>query len=192
MEILTVCVVTMPFAFEGSRRMSQAEEGLRNLEEILDSTIAVPNEGILELAGCRTTLLDLFRMADDTLRQAVAGISNLITIPSLIDVWFEDMRTVIRKMHIAGMGVGVGRSGNRAMEAVQRAISSPLLGRRAIENATGVILNVSGGPDVKLHEATEAAKIIEKAVGVDVPIVFGLVFMPERAGTLVATIIAGR
>jgi cell division protein FtsZ len=190
MGILTVGVVTKPFPFEGQRRMRQAEDGLREMRENVDTIITIPNQRLLGMADRKTTLLDSFRMADDILRQAVAGISDLITIPGLINLDFADVRAVMTKMGRAVMGVGVARGDNRAVEAAQRAISSPLLEEGSIDGAEGVLVNITGGPDLALQEATEATNIIQKAASENAQIIFGTVIRPEQAEDIMITVIA--
>jgi hypothetical protein len=146
MGILTVGVVTKPFPFEGQQRMRRAEEGLREMRENVDTLITIPNQRLLGVVDRKTTLLDSFRMADDILRQAVAGISDLVTVPGLVNVDFADVRTIMSRMGRAVMGVGIGRGDNRAVEAAQRAISSPLLEDGSIDGAQAVLINVTCGP----------------------------------------------
>jgi len=190
MGILTVGVVTKPFPFEGARRMRQAEEGLRELRENVDTIITIPNQRLLGMADRKTTLLDSFRMADDILRQAVAGIADLITVPGLINLDFADVRTVMTKMGRAVMGVGMARGESRAVEAAQRAISSPLLEEGSIDGATGVLVNITGGPDLALQEATEATNIVQKAAADNAQIIFGTVIRPEEQEEIQVTVIA--
>jgi cell division protein FtsZ len=190
MGILTVGVVTKPFPFEGQRRMRQAEEGLRELRENVDTLITIPNQRLLGLVDRKTTLLDSFRMADDILRQAVAGISDLVTIPGLVNVDFADVRTIMSRMGRAVMGVGIARGDNRAVEAAQRAISSPLLEDGSIDGAQGVLINVTCGPDLALQEANEAANIVQKAVAEDAQIIWGTVIRPDQQEDIIITVIA--
>ncbi len=190
MGILTVGVVTKPFPFEGQRRMRQAEEGLRELRENVDTLITIPNQRLLGLVDRKTTLLDSFRMADDILRQAVAGISDLVTVPGLVNVDFADVRTIMSRMGRAVMGVGIARGDNRAVEAAQRAISSPLLEDGSIDGAQGVLINVTCGPDLALQEANDAANIVQKAVAEDAQIIWGTVIKPEQQEDIIITVIA--
>jgi cell division protein FtsZ len=190
MGILTVGVVTKPFPFEGQRRMRQAEEGLRELRENVDTLITIPNQRLLGVVDRKTTLLESFRMADDILRQAVAGISDLVTVPGLVNVDFADVRTIMSRMGRAVMGVGMARGDNRAVEAAQRAISSPLLEDGSIDGAQGVLINVTCGPDLSLQEANEAANIVQKAVAEDAQIIWGTVIRPEQQEEIMITVIA--
>ena len=190
MGILTVGVVTKPFAFEGQRRMRQAEEGLKEMRDNVDTLITIPNMRLLGVVDRKTTLLDSFRMADDILRQAVAGISDLVTIPGLVNVDFADVRTIMSRMGRAVMGVGIGRGDNRAVEAAQRAISSPLLEDGSIDGAQAVLINVTCGPDLALQEANDAANIVQKEVAVDAQIIWGTVIKPEQQEDIIITVIA--
>ena len=190
MGILTVGVVTKPFAFEGQRRMRQAEEGLKEMRDNVDTLITIPNMRLLGVVDRKTTLLDSFRMADDILRQAVAGISDLVTVPGLVNVDFADVRTIMSRMGRAVMGVGIGRGDNRAVEAAQRAISSPLLEDGSIDGAQAVLINVTCGPDLSLQEANDAANIVQKEVAVDAQIIWGTVIKPEQQEDIIITVIA--
>ena len=146
MGILTVGVVTKPFPFEGKKRMQYADEGIRKLKEKVDTLVTIPNERLLSIVDKKTSLMDSFKMADDVLRQGVQGISDLITIPGLVNLDFADVRTIMTEKGLAHMGVGRGTGDNRAKEAAKQAISSPLL-ETSIAGATGVLLNITGGPD---------------------------------------------
>ncbi len=190
--ILTAGVVTTPFPFEGGRRAKQAADSLRILEDTANSTIVVPNTDLLTMIDRKATLLDAFRMADDSLCQAVAGISTLYTIPGLSDPDFYDVRAVINLMRSARVRHGVGQGVNRAVAAMQQAINSPLLGAETVESAAGVILNISCGPDIGQNEALNGIRHIQEFVRDFLPIVYGFKIFPEQAGTVVATIIAGR
>jgi cell division protein FtsZ len=190
MGILTVGVVTKPFPFEGQRRMRQAEEGLRELRENVDTLITIPNQRLLGLVDRKTTLLDSFRMADDILRQAVAGISDLVTIPGLVNVDFADVRTIMSRMGRAVMGVGMARGDKRAEEAALRAISSPLLEDGSIDGAQAVLINVTCGPDLAMQEVNEAANIVQKAVAEDAQVIWGTVIKPEQQEDIIITVIA--
>ncbi|HNU83971.1 MAG TPA: cell division protein FtsZ, partial [Thermoanaerobaculia bacterium] len=156
---LTVAVVTKPFGFEGRRRMLVAEKGIEELRGAVDTLITIPNERLLSFVERGTPLTEAFRIADDVLRQAVQGISDLITIPGEVNVDFADVRAIMGGMGMALMGTGVAKGENRAIEAAQRAISSPLLEETSIEGAKGVLINISGGRDLGLHEVAEAAAI---------------------------------
>ncbi len=193
---LTVAVVTKPFAFEGRRRMEQAERGLQELGEAVDTLITIPNERLLSFVERGTPLSEAFRIADDVLRQAVQGISDLITVPGEINVDFADVKTVMTGMGMAIMGTGVARGENRAVEAARSAISSPLLEETSIEGARGVLLNISGGRDLALDEVAEAARVISDAVDPDAHIISGMVIdeslEDEMKVTVIATGFAGR
>jgi len=187
---LTVAVVTKPFSFEGRRRMTLAERGVEELRGSVDTLITIPNERLLNFVDRGTPLTEAFLIADDVLRQAVQGISDLITIPGEINVDFADVRAIMTGMGMALMGTGVARGENRAIEAAQRAISSPLLEETSIEGARGVLLNISGGPDLTLFEVNEAAQIIASAVDPDANIIFGAVVNPKGQEEVRVTLIA--
>jgi cell division protein FtsZ len=187
---LTVGVVTKPFIFEGKRRMKQAEEGLRELRENVDTLIVIPNQKLLAIAAERTPLLETFKKADEVLLQAVKGISDLINIRGLINLDFADIRTVMKEKGMAIMGTGVGRGENRAIEAATQAISSPLLENISIQGATGIIVNVTGGPDLSLYEVNEASMLITEAAHEDAIIIFGSVHDPLLTEEIRITVIA--
>ncbi len=172
---LTVAVVTKPFAFEGRKRMTQADLGLANLQESVDTVITIPNEQLLSTLERGTSLFDAFHIADDILRQAVQGISDLITVPGLINLDFADVKTVMHGMGMALMGTGVASGDNRAVEAARRAISNRLLEEGSIKGALGVLINITGGNDLLLHEVSEAAGIIYEAADGEANIIFGAV-----------------
>jgi cell division protein FtsZ len=172
---LTVAVVTKPFAFEGRKRMAQADRGLAELQECVDTVITIPNEQLLATLERGTSLFDAFHIADDILRQAVQGISDLITIPGMINLDFADVKTVMQGMGMALMGTGVAQGENRAVEAARRAISNRLLDDGSIQGARGVLINITGGADLLLHEVSEAAGIIYEAADGDANIIFGAV-----------------
>ena len=159
---LTVAVVTKPFGFEGRRRLHVAEAGVEELRGSVDTLITIPNERLLNFVERGTPLAEAFRIADDVLRQAVQGISDLITVPGEVNVDFADVRAIMTGMGMALMGTGIAKGENRALEAAQRAISSPLLEETSIEGAKGVLINISGGRDLTLHEVAEAARIISE------------------------------
>src|SRR3954463_3487331 len=159
---LTVGVVTRPFEFEGAKRAKQAAEGIQRLRENVDTLIIIPNERLLSIVERRTTILDAFREADDVLRQGVQGITDLITIPGLINLDFADVRTVMQDAGSALMGIGTASGENRSSEAARAAISSPLL-EQSVEGATGILLNITGGRDLGLFEVNEAAEIVNAA-----------------------------
>lgn len=187
---LTVAVVTKPFNFEGKRRRVQAEHGIRALRETVDTLITIPNERLLNFVERATSLGDSFKIADDILRQAVQGISDLITIPGEINLDFADVRTIMHGMGMALMGTGVSSGEHRAVEAAQRAISSPLLEEASIEGAKGVLINVTGGPDMTLFEVHEAASIIQEAADEEANIIFGTVIDPRMHDEIKVTVIA--
>lgn len=172
---LSVAVVTKPFLFEGRRRMMQAEQGVDELREMVDTLITIPNQRLLAVVDKSTSLVESFQRADDVLRQAVQGISDLIIVPGFINLDFADVRTIMLDMGYALMGTGEASGENRAAEAAQRAISSPLLEEASIEGAKGVLLNITGGPGLTLYEVSEAANIIHEAVHDDCNIIFGSV-----------------
>ncbi|MEX0804223.1 MAG: cell division protein FtsZ [Candidatus Binatia bacterium] len=172
---LTVGVVTKPFIFEGKKRMRQAEEGIEELKNSVDTLIVIPNQRLLSIAAKTTTMLEAFHRADDVLLQAVRGISDLIITPGLINLDFADVRTVMAEMGLALMGAATATGENRAIEAAQRAISSPLLEDISIQGARGVLINITGGPDLCLHEVNEAASMIQEEAHDDANIIFGAV-----------------
>jgi cell division protein FtsZ len=187
---LTVAVVTKPFGFEGRRRADLAERGVEELGGAVDTLITIPNERLLNFIERGTTMGEAFRIADDILRQAVQGISDLITIPGDINVDFADVKTIMTGMGMALMGTGVAKGDNRAIEAAQRAISSPLLEETSIEGARGVLLNISGGRDLTLHEVDEAARVISDAVDGSANIISGLVIDETMEEEMKVTVIA--
>ncbi len=189
MGVLTVGVVTKPFPFEGRKRMLHAELGIRNLKQRVDTLVTIPNERLLTMVDKKTTLLESFKMADDILRQGVQGISDLITIPGLVNLDFADVKTVMLDKGLAHMGVGRGNGDNRAQEAAKQAISSPLL-ETSIVGATGVLLNVTGGADLGLLEITEAAEIVQEAADPDANIIFGAVIDENLKDEIRITVIA--
>ena len=187
---LTIAVVTKPFKFEGKRRASQAERGLHELRECVDTVITIPNERLLATIDRRTPLPEAFAAADDILRQAIQGISDLILVPGLINLDFADVKTIMSGMGLAIMGTGVAEGEDRAMEAANRAISSPLLEDASVRGARGVIINVTGGTDISLLEVSEASSIIQEAAHEDANIIFGAVVDPTMEGTIKITVIA--
>ena len=187
---LTVAVVTKPFGFEGRRRMQIAERGIEELRDSVDTLITIPNERLLSFVERGTPLAEAFRIADDVLRQAVQGISDLITVPGEVNVDFADVRAIMSGMGMALMGTGVAKGENRALEASQRAISSPLLEETSIEGAKGVLINISGGRDLTLHEVAEAARIIQGAVDPDANIISGMVIDESLDEEMKVTVIA--
>ena len=187
---LTVAVVTKPFNFEGKRRRVQAEQGIRALRDTVDTLITIPNERLLNFVERATSLNEAFKIADDILRQAVQGISDLITVPGEINLDFADVRTIMHGMGMALMGTGVSSGEHRAVEAAQRAISSPLLEEASIEGAKGVLINITGGPDMTLFEVHEAASIIQEAADEEANIIFGTVIDPRMKDEVKVTVIA--
>ena len=175
---LTVAVVTKPFTFEGKRRREQAEKGTAYLKEKVDTIITIPNDKLLQMIDKKTPLKDAFLKADDVLRQGVQGISDLITTTGLINLDFADVKTVMSDQGEAIMGIGLGTGENRALDAVDAAIHSPLL-ETGIDGAQSILLNVTGGPDVSLYEINEAAEKIAEAVDPDANIIFGQVIDPD-------------
>lgn len=189
MGILTVGVVTKPFPFEGRKRMLHAEMGIENLKQRVDTLVTIPNERLLTMVDKKTTLMESFKKADDILRQGVQGISDLITIPGLVNLDFADVRTVMLDKGLAHMGVGTGTGDNRAQDAAKQAISSPLL-ETSIVGATGVLLNVTGGCDLGLLEINEAAEIVQEAADPDANIIFGAVIDENLKDEIRITVIA--
>ncbi|MCA1715732.1 MAG: cell division protein FtsZ [Actinobacteria bacterium] len=186
---LTVGVVTRPFAFEGRRRSTYAEEGIKRLKENVDSLIIIPNDRLLQVADKRTSMMDAFKMADDVLRKGVQGITDLITVPGLINLDFADVRTIMQNSGSALMGIGESSSENRGAEAAKTAISSPLL-EASIEGATGIILNITGGQDLGLFEVNEAAEIVHNAAHQDANLIFGAVVDETYGERVSVTVIA--
>src|SRR5256885_8226685 len=187
---LTVAVVTKPFKFEGKKRQLQAERGLEALRECVDTIITIPNERLLTIIDRTTPMLEAFATADDVLRQAIQGISDLILVPGLINLDFADVKTIMSGMGLAMMGTGMAEGQDRAMEAARRAISSPLLEGASVNGARGVIINVTGGPDLSLVEVSEASSIVQEAADEDANIIFGAVVDPTLKGKVKITVIA--
>ncbi|HYR76519.1 MAG TPA: cell division protein FtsZ [Pyrinomonadaceae bacterium] len=187
---LTVAVVTKPFQFEGRRRLQQAEHGLNELHESVDTVITIPNERLFGAVPQGASFADAFKAADDVLRQAVQGISDLITVPGLINLDFADVRTIMQGMGMALMGTGYARGQNRAIEATQEAISSPLLEEASIQGARGVLINITGGCDLTLFEVNEAASIVRQEADEDANIIFGHVIDETMADAMKITVIA--
>ena len=190
LNCLTVAVVTKPFQFEGRRRMQQADHGLRELRECVDTVITIPNERLLHTVEKAASLSDSFRIADDVLRQAVQGISDLITVPGLINLDFADVKAIMSGMGMALMGAGHAFGENRAIEATQQAISSPLLEEASIQGAKGVLINITGGTDLTLYEVNAAAMIIREAADEDANIIFGAVIDEAMRDQMRITVIA--
>jgi cell division protein FtsZ len=190
MGILTVAVVTKPFGMEGGKRMRVAEQGIAELGRFVDSLITIPNEKLLSVLGPQTTLLDAFKAANEVLQGAVQGIAELITRPGLINVDFADVRTVMDSMGRALMGVGCAKGEGRARLAAEQAITSPLLDDISVDGATGVLINIVGGPDLKMKEIEEAATLIQEQAHEDANIIFGAVVDPKMQGKVKITVIA--
>ena len=187
---LTVGVVTKPFGFEGKKRSRQAVEGIERLESAVDTLIVIPNNRLLALVGPQTSMVEAFRKADSVLLNAVQGISDLMTVPGLINVDFADVRTIMSGMGRALMGTGIGTGKRRATEAAETAISSPLLEDVSIDGATGILINITGGPDLTLHEVNEASSLIQQAAHEDANIIFGSVIDPNLSEEVRITVIA--
>jgi cell division protein FtsZ len=188
--ILTVAVVTKPFTFEGRKRMLQAEAGLEALRSVVDTLIAIPNQRLLSVVDRGTPLLEAFRVADSVLQQAVQGISDLILVPGLVNLDFADVRTIMSGMGMAMMGTGVGRGPNRALDAAQKAVASPLLDDTSIEGAKGILINFTGGSDMAIHEVEEGARIVQEAAHEEANIIFGAVLDPSLEDEVRMTVIA--
>src|SRR5229473_7739683 len=187
---LTVGVVTKPFQFEGRKRMGQAEGGLHDLKSAVDTLITIPNQRLLSIASRTTSLKEAFQKADDVLLQAVRGISELVTVHGLINLDFADVRSIMAEMGMAMMGAARASGENRAVEAAQRAISSPLLEDISIKGARGLLINVTGGPDMSLYEVNEAASLIQEEAHEDANIIFGAVIDETMTDELRVTVIA--
>jgi cell division protein FtsZ len=187
---LTIAVVTKPFKFEGKKRQTQAERGLDELRGSVDTVITIPNERLLATIARSTSLNDAFTSADDVLRQAIQGISDLILVPGMINLDFADVKTIMAGMGIAIMGTGLAEGENRAIAAANHAISSPLLEDASVKGARGVIINVTGGSDLSLVEVSEASAIIQEAAHEDANIIFGAVVDPKMEGKVKITVIA--
>ena len=187
---LTVAVVTKPFAFEGRRRMRQAEEGLAELRAEVDTLIIIPNERLLAVVEKGTSLTDAFAVADEVLLKATKGISDLVTVPGLVNLDFADVKSVMSSRGNALMGTGRASGPNRAVEAAQAAVSSPLLEDVSIAGAEGVLVNITGGRDLTLFEVNEAASVVTNAAGEDANVIFGSVIDPNMDGDLMITVIA--
>ena len=186
---LTIGVVTKPFSFEGKRRMSQALQGIEKLKEAVDALIVIPNDKLLEVVDRRTTMREAFQVVDEVLLRGVQGISDIITVPGMINVDFADVRSVMESSGSALMGIGRGTGEGRALEAAKAAINSPLL-ETSINGASGIIMNVTGGPDMTLYEVTDAAQVIHDAVSEDATVHFGSVIDDRIQGEIQITVIA--
>src|SRR6478752_3791417 len=186
---LTVGVVTKPFGFEGRRRAQQAEQGISSLGDRIDTLIVIENDRLLQVVEKQTSVVDAFRMADDVLRQGVQGITDLITVPGLVNLDFADVRTIMREAGSALMGIGTASGDNRAAEAARAAVSSPLL-ESSIEGATGILLNITGGSDIGLFEVNEAAEVVTSAADVNANVIFGAVIDDAIGEEVRVTVIA--
>lgn len=187
---LTIAVVTKPFKFEGRKRQLQSERGLEALRDCVDTIITIPNERLLTIIDRTTSLNDAFCTADDVLRQAIQGISDLILVPGLINLDFADVKTIMAGMGMAMMGTGIADGPDRAVEAARRAISSPLLEGTSVNGSRGVIINITGGTDLSLLEVNEASCIVQEAADEDANIIFGAVVDPALTGKVKITVIA--
>ena len=187
---LTVAVVTKPFAFEGKRRMAQAEQGLAELSEAVDTVICIPNERLMQFVDKGTSFFEAFRIADDILRQGVQGISDIITITGIINRDFADIKTIMKGMGYAVMGTAVASGENRAVEATNRAIASPLLEDASINGAQGILLNITGSSKLTLHEVHEASSIVQKVAAENANIIFGAVHDEGMKDSVKVTVIA--
>jgi cell division protein FtsZ len=188
--ILTVGVVTKPFQYEGNRRAGFAEEGIRELKKHVDSLLIIPNQKLLGMVDKSTPLVEAFKIADDVLRQAIQGISDVITTPGLVNVDFADVRTVMGYSGRAVMGMGLGRGPTRAGDAARQAIASPLLEDGSVEGARGLLLNITGGPNLTLHDVNEASNIAREAADPQANIIVGQVINPDLGDELTVTVIA--
>jgi cell division protein FtsZ len=186
---LTVGVVTRPFSFEGRKRADQAERGIEQLREHVDTLIVIENDRLLQVVERRTSIVEAFRMADEILRQGVQGITDLITVPGLVNLDFADVRTIMSDAGSALMGIGTASGENRAAEAARAAVSSPLL-EESIEGATGIILNITGGPDIGLFEVNEAAEVVTSAADQNANVIFGAVIDESVGDEVRVTVIA--
>jgi cell division protein FtsZ len=189
LDVLTVGVVTRPFAFEGRRRAEQAQAGIQALGDQVDTLIVIENDRLLQVVERRTSVVDAFRLADDVLRQGVQGITDLITIPGLVNLDFADVRTIMRDAGSALMGIGTASGEGRATEAARSAVSSPLL-EQSIEGATGILLNVTGGSDLGLFEVNEAAEVVTAAADPNANVIFGAVIDDGARDEVRVTVIA--
>src|SRR5579871_3713805 len=188
--ILTVAVVTKPFQFEGTHRMRLAENGLKELQEYVDTLIIIPNQNLFRIANERTTFADAFKMADEVLHSGVRGVTDLMVKPGLINLDFADIRTVMREMGKAMMGTGEAEGERRAIDAAEAAISNPLLEDVSMKGARGVLINITGGPDMTLFEVDEAANRIREEVDPDANIIFGSTFDETLAGKMRISVVA--
>ena len=189
MGILTIGVVTKPFTFEGKKRLSQAERGIESLKGKVDTLVVIPNDKLLQIVDRKTSIIEAFKMADDVLRQGVQGISDLIAIPGLVNLDFADVKTIMLNQGMAHMGVGSASGENRAEDAAKEAIQSPLL-ETSIEGAKGVIINITGGDSLGLHEVNTAAELVQRSVDPEANIIFGTVTDESMGDDIQITVIA--
>ena len=187
--ILTIGVVTKPFTFEGKKRLAQAERGVASLKGKVDTLVVIPNDKLLQVIDRKTSMVEAFRMADDVLRQGVQGISDLISVPGVINLDFADVRTIMLNQGMAHMGIGSASGENRAEDAAKQAIQSPLL-ETSIEGARGIIINITGGSDMGLHEANTAAELVQRSADPEANIIFGTVIDDSMGDELQITVIA--
>ena len=187
--ILTIGVVAKPFTFEGKKRLNQAEKGIVNLKEKVDALVVIPNDKLLQIIDRKTTIVEAFKMADDVLRQGVQGISDLISVPGQINLDFADVKSIMLNTGMAHMGIGRASGENRAEDAAKQAIQSPLL-ETSIEGARGVIINITGGPDLGLQEANTAAELVQRSVDPEANIIFGVVTDDNLGDEIQITVIA--
>lgn len=189
MGILTIGVVTKPFTFEGKKRLSQAERGIESLKGKVDTLVVIPNDKLLQIIDRKTSIVDAFKMADDVLRQGVQGISDLIAVPGLVNLDFADVKTIMLNTGMAHMGIGRASGENRAEDAAKQAIQSPLL-ETSIEGARGVIINITGGSELGLHEVNTAAELVQRSVDPEANIIFGAVIDENMGDEIAITVIA--
>ena len=189
MGILTIGVVTKPFTFEGKKRLSQADRGIESLKTKVDTLVVIPNDKLLQIIDRKTSIVEAFKMADEILRQGVQGISDLIAVPGLVNLDFADVKTIMLNTGMAHMGIGRSSGENRAEDAAKQATESPLL-ETSIEGARGVIINITGGPDLGLHEVNTAAELVQRSVDPEANIIFGAVIDPEMKDEITITVIA--
>ena len=189
MGILTIGVVTKPFTFEGKKRLSQADRGIESLKGKVDTLVVIPNDKLLQVIDRKTSIVEAFKMADDVLRQGVQGISDLIAVPGLVNLDFADVKTIMLNTGMAHMGIGRASGENRAEDAAKQAIQSPLL-ETSIEGARGVIINITGGANLGLHEVNTAAELVQRSVDPEANIIFGAVIDESLEDDLVITVIA--
>ena len=189
MGILTIAVVTKPFTFEGKKRLTQAERGIESLKGKVDTLVVIPNDKLLQIIDRKTSIVEAFKMADDVLRQGVQGISDLIKVPGLVNLDFADVKTIMLNTGMAHMGIGRASGENRAEDAAKQAIQSPLL-ETTIEGARGVIINVTGGENLGLHEVNTAAELVQRSVDPEANIIFGAVIDKSLDEDIVITVIA--